>query len=498
MNELLTTFEMAEADRLAVAGGMTSLALMERAGRTVADVAGSMATTGQAIAVLCGPGNNGGDGFVAARILAGRGYRVSVYLAADRTHVSGDARMALDLWAGEIAMPEDFVADAADLVIDALFGAGLSRPLEGAAAALVAKVNAATTPVLAVDVPSGLDGNTGQVLSHAIRATRTITFFRLKPGHLLYPGRRVCGETTVADIGISPSVLATIRPRFAINSPDIWGKILHQPDEEGHKYQRGHLLVLSGGLESTGAARLAAHAAARTGAGLVTVASPSDALVVNATALTDIMVRGSDGAQGLARLLDDKRRNAVVLGPGSGVGQMLRDCVRLVASAQRALVLDADALTSFAADAVELRAMFTPDHASKVVITPHDGEFSRLFENQADIVAHPDRLGRALAAARFLGVVVVLKGPDCVIASPDGRAVINQNGTPWLATAGSGDVLAGAIGGLLAQGASAFDAAAAGVWLHAEAGKVAGPGLLAHDLPHALRTVMVRHFVQGM
>ena len=498
MNELLTTEQMAEADRLAIASGTTGLALMERAGRAVADVACSMVTAGQRIAVLCGPGNNGGDGFVAARVLAGRGFQVTVYRAAEPDQLRGAARSMGQMWSGEIASLINFVPEHVDLIVDSLFGAGLSRPLDGAAAALVGKVNAASIPVLAVDVPSGLNGNTGQIVGVAIRATRTVTFFRLKPGHLLYPGRRICGETTVVDIGIPSSVLERIEPQLAANSPLLWQHILNQPDEEGHKYNRGHLLVLSGGIESTGAARLAAHAAARSGAGLVTVASPSDALVVNAAALTDIMVRGSDGVNGLARLLDDGRRNAVVLGPGNGVGEALKQCVRLVLLAKRALVLDADALTSFAAQGAELQAMMTPEHASKVVVTPHDGEFSRLFSAQPDIVAPPDRLGRALAAARFLGVVVVLKGPDCVIASPDGRAVINQNGTPWLATAGSGDVVAGTIGGLLAQGASAFDAAAAGVWLHAEAGKVAGPGLLAHDLPQALRLVIARLLADGL
>jgi NAD(P)H-hydrate epimerase len=264
------------------------------------------------------------------------------------------------------------------------------------------------------------------------------------------------------------------------------------PDEEGHKYNRGHLIVLSGGAESTGAARLAAHAAARIGAGLVTVASPSEALLVNAAALSDIMVRSSDGVDGLRRLLEDSRRNAVILGPGNGVGESLRDCVSLALASDRSLVLDADALMSFEGDAARLKSLILKSHSEKVVATPHDGEFSRLFKSQPDILSVKDRLGRALAAAKFLGIVVILKGPDCVIASPDGRATINQNGTPWLATAGSGDVLAGIIGGLLAQQAEAYLAASAAVWLHAEAGRMVGPGLLAHDLPLALRNVVSR------
>ena len=490
MHELLKTDEIAQADALTIEAGTSGIVLMERAGRAVADAACQMVPDGGRMTVLCGPGNNGGDGFVAARVLVGRGYRVSVVLLGELNTLKGDARLAADMWQGEIVSPERFDPASADCLIDALFGAGLVRPLEGKAADLVAAINGSGRPVLAVDVPSGLDGNTGQIRGSAVKAQKTVTFFRLKPGHLLYPGRRLCGALHLADIGIPASVLETIKPCFAQNTPELWRDVLRAPDEEGHKFNRGPLVVLSGGIESTGAARLAAHAAARVGAGLVTVASPSDALVVNAAALTDIMVRGSDGASGLRRLLEDKRRNAIVLGPGNGVGEALRECVALALASERSLVLDADALTSFASESAGLKAHMTPEHAAKLVITPHDGEFSRLFADQPDILAHTDRLSRSLAAARFLGAVVVLKGPDCVIASPDGRAAINQNGTPWLATAGSGDVLAGTIGGLLAQGALAFEAACAGVWLHAEAGKAVGPGLLAHDLPQALRGVI--------
>ena len=492
MNELLSTTEMAWADQLSIKAGTRSLVLMERAGRAVAEVAAGMVARGSRIAVVCGPGNNGGDGFVAARLLAGRGYPVTVFLYGNQEALNGDAASVAAMWDGAVLSHGLFNASEVDLLIDGLFGAGLSRPIEGEAAGLVVAMNQSGKPILSIDVPSGVDGNTGQILGCAVKARKTVTFFRLKPGHILYPGRKLCRTIELADIGIERDVLKIIQPLAHLNTPALWRDILLVPDEEGHKFIRGHLIVLSGGVESTGAARLAAHAAARVGAGLVTVASPSDALLVNAAALTDIMVRGSDGAAGLGRLLEDQRRNAVILGPGNGVGEALRECVALTLAARRALVLDADALTSFSGDADALKVMLGPWHAEKVVATPHDGEFSRLFSAQTDILAIPDRLGRARAAARFLGIVVVLKGPDCVIAAPDGRAAINQNGTPWLATAGSGDVLSGTIGGLLAQGASAFEAAAAGVWLHAEAGRAVGPGLLAHDLPQALRGVIAQ------
>ena len=490
MNEILTVEEMVRADQATIAAGIPGIVLMERAGRAVADCAQEMVQPGASILVLCGPGNNGGDGFVAARCLVGRGYVVSLALLGSREKLTGDAALAAEGWDGPVMSPSEVSLDGASLVIDALFGAGLNRPLDGLARDLLEKISASSIPVLAVDVPSGLQGNTGQVLGFALEATRTVTFARLKPAHGLYPGRRLCGKVTIADIGISDATIASLSPKLHVNGPELWRGIPARPEEEGHKFRRGHLLVVSGGVESTGAARLAAQAGARTGAGLVTVASPSDALTVNAAALTDIMVRQSNGVEGLETLLADQRRNAVVLGPGAGIGSTTRSQVQLVLESGRSAVFDADALTSFEGDAAALRAHVKQAGARQAVITPHDGEFSRLFNKQTEIVEVKDRLTRARKAAAFLGLVVVLKGPDTVIAAPDGRAALSMNGTPWLATAGSGDVLAGAIGGLLAQGHAAFEAAAAGVWLHAEAGRSIGPGLMAHDLPMALRSVV--------
>ncbi len=490
MHEILTVAEMAEADRRTIAAGTAGLVLMERAGRAVAEVAQTMVASGARILVLCGPGNNGGDGFVAARTLSGRGFDVSVCLLGERSALKGDAAFAAETWAGPIVQQGAYAPGDFDLVIDALFGAGLNRSIEGAAYELLSAVAQAKTPILAVDVPSGLAGDTGQVLGFAATALKTVTFARRKPAHCLYPGRRLCGEVIVADIGLSDQVLSEVAPKIHINGPRLWSHLITRPDEEGHKFRRGHLLVVSGGIESTGAARLAAQGGARAGAGLVTVASPSDALPVNAAALSDIMVRRSNGTDGLSQLLSDQRRNAVVLGPGAGVGAATRDLVNVVLAADRAAVFDADALTSFegAADMFAKAIQVRPN--MRLVITPHDGEFSRIFNGKNEILKPLDRLTRARSAASFLGLVVVLKGPDTVIAAPDGRAAISMNGSPWLATAGSGDVLAGVIGGLLAQGHSAFDAAAASVWLHAEAGRVMGPGLVAHDLPGALRTVI--------
>jgi NAD(P)H-hydrate epimerase len=395
--------------------------------------------------------------------------------------------LAAQAWTGSVLRAEEARPGEHDLIIDALFGAGLARDVSGDAAALIERVNASGRPVLAVDVPSGLDGDTGQVRGTAVQATRTVTFVTRKPAHLLLPGRLLCGEVEVADIGIGRETVAEVGgPTFA-NDPDLWRGTFPRLSLDAHKYTRGHTLVASGGATRTGAARLAARAALRIGSGLVTLASPPEALGVNAAQLTAIMLRGYDGAESFGRILEDPRFSAVVLGPALGVHAMTRALVSLAVQARRALVLDADALTTFEGAASDLGAYF---RNAPTVLTPHGGEFVRMFSGQAGILEAPSKLQAARAAARFTGATLVYKGPDTVIAAPDGRAAINENGTPDLATAGSGDVLSGLIAGLMAQGMPAFEAACAGVWIHAEAGASFGPGLIAEDLPELVPGVL--------
>jgi len=467
--------------------------LMENAGRAVADAVGHRWPVGSRVVVLCGPGNNGGDGFVAARILKERGHVVRLALLGDRDRLSGDAAEAAARWRGAVeaadpAALRGALAEAA-VVVDALFGAGLARPLEGPAAALVEAVNAARRPVVAVDLPSGVDGATGRVMGVAIRASLSVTFFRLKPGHLLLPGRRLCGQTLVADIGIRDGVLAAVGAKTMRDLPPLWRDRLLAPELDGHKYSRGHAVVVSGPMARTGAARLAAEAALRVGAGLVTLASPPDALMVNAAHLTAVMLARLDGADGLAEILADRRRNALVLGPAVGVGAATAALVAVALAAAPALVLDADALTTMAADPAPAFAAIAARPAP-VVLTPHEGEFARLFPDLAEKASDLPKTERARAAAARSGAIVILKGPDTVIAAPDGRAAIADNGPPDLATAGSGDVLAGLVGGLLARGLAGFEAAAAAVWLHGECGRRAGPGLIAEDLATELRPIL--------
>jgi ADP-dependent NAD(P)H-hydrate dehydratase / NAD(P)H-hydrate epimerase len=489
--EVLTTAEMERADRLAIAAGTPGFALMLSAGQAVAEAAMDLVEEGP-ILVIAGGGNNGGDGFVAAAELAARGREVSVILLCERDSLQGDAASAARGWKFPVLPFNTQAIGRPALIIDALFGAGLNRPLKGDPLGMIEAINANGAPVLSVDLPSGVNGTTGAVMGVAVRATETVTFFRRKPAHLLLPGRIHCGRVRLADIGIDAVVLEEIRPQTFENIPPSWQESFPVPQVSGHKYARGHAVIVSGDIAATGAARLSARGALRAGAGLVTLASPRDALAVNAAALTAVMVRATDTVIEFAELLTDKRLHTCVIGPGAGVGVRTRDIVLTALSAKRNLVLDADALTSFADAPDHLFQAIKTISDPQVVLTPHDGEFPRLFSDISNKNPNRSKLERVRAAAVRSGAIVLLKGPDTVVASPDGRATIAANAPPWLATAGAGDVLAGMIAGLLAQGVPAFEAASIGVWMHGEAARQAGPGLIAEDLPEVLPAVFRR------
>jgi ADP-dependent NAD(P)H-hydrate dehydratase / NAD(P)H-hydrate epimerase len=435
----------------------------------------------QSTVILCGPGNNGGDGFVVARLLAAAGWPVTVALLGSADALKGDAKVNAQRWSGAVMPLSVACLKDAALVVDALFGAGLTRALAGDAAVVVDEVNRRALACVAIDIPSGIDGDTGEVLGTAPRCRLTVTFFRLKPGHLLLPGRGYCGETVLADIGIPAHVLDAIKPSCFANGPALWRHVFPWPRLDGHKYDRGHAVVV-GGVAVTGAGRLAARAALRAGAGLVTIASDPAAVPAYAADRASFMTRALHDHKDFDALLADARRNAVLLGPGNGADVTTQTRVRAALAAKKRCVLDADAITAFADDPEPLfRAIRSP-----CVITPHDGEFKRLF------AAGGDKLTRTRLAAKKSGAVVLLKGADTVIATPDGRTVINHNAPPDLATAGAGDVLGGIIVGLLAQGMDAFDAACAGAWLHGEAAAAFGPGLIADDLPEMLPKALGR------
>jgi NAD(P)H-hydrate epimerase len=470
--ELLTTEEMYRADAYAIANGVAGPDLMQRAGKAVCDVV-TARWKKRDVTVLCGPGNNGGDGFVVARLLADAGWRVRLFLLGDRAALKGDAAHHAALWQGDVLPLDAGALKPDDLVVDALFGAGLARPLEGEALATIRRVRELCLECVAIDVPSGASGDTGEVLGEAAPAVETVTFFRPKPGHYLYPGRRLAGNLTVADIGIPVSGLDEIQPQTVLNGPEHWRGAWPVLGPLSHKYHRGHLLV-AGGAQMTGAARLATRAARRTGAGLATILAPSGTEIVYQLDQPGAMVLPFTETE---TALADDRRNAAIAGPGLGAGEETAELVLAFCQSNKRLVLDADGLSAFAGRPERLFDALP----AECILTPHDGEFARLFPGLAG-----SRLERARAAADLSGAIVVLKGADSVIAAPGGRAAINANAPAWLATGGTGDVLAGIAGGLLARGMPAFEAAAAAVWLHGEAANRYGSGMIAEDLPDQL------------
>lgn len=481
---LLDTQRMYAADKAAIDRGVPGVELMENAGRAVVDAVISRFQPGPVL-VLCGPGNNGGDGFVIARLLAEHEWPVRIALMGDRATLKGDAASMAERWEGPIEPIADVALGDAGLLVDALFGAGLTRGLGGKPADLLAAARDAEVPIVAVDMPSGVSGDTGCNLGGAQIAQLTVTFFRAKPGHYLMPGRAFRGELVVADIGIPETVLDDLALDCFENTPALWRDLIPIPGPLDHKYSRGHAFV-AGGPEMLGAARLATRAAQRIGAGMVTLASPTKEAPLYRLALESAVVRAVKDTMAFSDILSERKVNAALIGPGMGV--MTPGALERVLAVLRSgvpAVLDADALTLFKESP---RLLFDTARAP-VLITPHEGEFARLFP---DIAADGTlgRLAMARAAAARSGFCVLLKGFDTVVADPSGRATITTNATPYLATAGSGDVLAGIALGLMAQGMAPFDAGAAAAWLHAEAGRRQGIGLIAEDLPEILPDVV--------
>ncbi len=497
MTGLPTAARMRAIEQAAIESGqVTGRELMERAGCGVVaamfDEWPALARAPQRAVVLCGPGNNGGDGFVVARLLAERGWTVAAFLFGEADRLPPDARANFERWqmiGTTRPLAEAQGAAGGGLVVDALFGTGLARPLEGVLRETVARRAARC---VAIDIPSGICADSGRVLGAAMRADLTVSFHSAKPGHYLADGPEHCGALRVADIGLPPGAPEAITLCPAPGTATLAKRA------GGHKYGHGHALILSGGAGRTGAARLAARAALRIGAGVVTLGVPGAAQQEVACQIAALMLRRIEDGVGLAEMLADPRITALCLGPGLGLARA-RDLVPVACGGvvPRATVLDADALTAFEDEPGALFAMLHGD----CVLTPHLGEFARLFPDLAAKLTLPATKGPAYSkadaareAARRAGCVVLLKGPDTVIAAPDGRCSIHaaqyDRAAPWLATAGSGDVLAGILTGLMARAIPPVQAAEAAAWLHVEAARAFGPGLIAEDLPDTLPQVL--------
>ena len=478
-HEILTTEQMISADAETSLNGTAGHVLMENVGRAVV-VELTKRWQAQPTRVLCGPGNNGGDGFVIARLLKERGWPVKLSLLGDLNLLSGDALRMAKRWKGETEALDASCLNSQTLIVDALFGTGLTREVKGPAADIINKINERKLTCVAVDIPSGVFGNTGEILGLAPQCELTVTFFRKKPGHLLYPGRGLCGEIRLVNIGISEKVLTNIKPNIAQNDPKLWLSQYPWPQISDYKYTRGSILIVAGGVMA-GASRLAARAASRIGAGVVTIASPAEVSSLFAGDDPSFLVKCFAGSKDFISLLEDERLNTLLIGPGSGVKPETADVVLKALRTNKSVVLDADALTVFKERQEEF---FEAIRKNNVVLTPHDGEFSRLFDFSGD------KLSRCRKAAEKSGAVVLLKGSDTVVAAPDGRAIINCNAPPSLATAGAGDVLAGLITGLISQGMDPFWAASAACWVHGQAAIEHGPGLIASDLPEFIPSVL--------
>ena len=469
--ELLTVEEIERADTCAIAAGVPSLKLMENAGQAVVTAIQAHYHP-QPTTVLCGPGNNGGDGFVIARLLAANGWPVRLGLLGDTASIKTDAKANAARWQAPIEALTPSILAGAELVIDALFGVGLSRPIEGMAAEVISAIN---RPVVSVDIPTGIHGNSGEIMGIAPKAEMTVTFFRPKPAHYLIPGRTLCGKLVVTDIGIPEQVIEELAPQITLNNPLSWKNTFPVPDIETHKHTRGHAIIL-GGVAMTGAARLAARAARRIGSGLITIAAPQESFLNYSIEDPGNLFSSDD----FDNLLSDPRITVALAGPGAGINNQTRAFVTTARGFGKPLVIDADALTVFRKSPNELFNIIGPD----CVLTPHEGEFARLFDVSGS------KLQRARKASVISQAIILLKGPDTIIAAPDGRAVINNTGSAYLATAGSGDVLAGMITGLISQGMPAFEAAQAGAWFHGRAAEIFGPGLLAEDLSEQIPEIL--------
>ncbi len=481
--QVLSVPQMYEADRLAIESGISGLELMENAGQGIAAHI-EEGWDACSVLILCGPGNNGGDGYVVARALSEAGWPVAVHTFGDPEKLSGDAKMMFELYLGDTFPLSEIDLSGTELVVDALFGAGFKGELPDEIRNLFLEIKNKEIPFVAVDVPSGVNGSSGEICPGTIEANLTVSFFRPKIGHLLYPARSYIGALDIVDIGIPEEVLDTIDVRISDNDPDLWLDNMPKYLASDHKYSRGHAAIVGGGMSSTGAARISARAALRAGAGAVTVVSPPSALMIYSQAQEAVMVKSVEDDLQFSDWLKEKRINTVLVGPGNGIKERTRTFVEMSLKLDCSVILDADALTVFKDDPDKLFGLIKNKNKGQVVITPHEAEFVRLFDLSGS------NLERCQQASTLSGAIVLLKGATTVIADPDGQAVMNTIAPPWLATAGSGDALAGIIAGLAASTIDLYKATCAAVWIHSEAANEFGPGLIAEDIETIIPRVL--------
>ncbi len=508
--ELYNLSEMQSADKLAIKSGISGIFLMEQAGSRVASHVERLCNGPCRVCILAGPGNNGGDAFVIARLLRQRAYKIDMHLlCTKRGQIEDDktdAQFMKKKWeknggiTHQLITKTDFKSKISsyDLIIDGLFGAGLSRDIQEPLAAIIEEINHSKTPVLAIDVPSGLNGDSGQIMGTAIKATYTSSFYRPKQGHYLYPGREICGELYIDNIGIPERVNEELSVNQHINTPEQWSSIGRSKQQNSHKYNHGSVMVVSGAKTMRGAAVLSSNAAMRAGAGLVTIAEAKDDLEVHPRSFAAIMqieVPKTDSQEEWAKVQKQKKVSATLIGPGCLPNEETKNRVLSLIECSERIILDAGAITAFAgvkkklANALNKRSEKEPIS----VLTPHEGEFKKLFPE----VDMANKVDAAREAAKQLNAIIVLKGPDTVIAAPQGKVLVNINAPSSLATAGSGDVLAGIIVSLASnQELPLYEAAAAAVYIHSECANRIGTELIADDLIDHIAAVKANYFAK--
>ncbi|MBT3940232.1 MAG: NAD(P)H-hydrate dehydratase [Pelagibacterales bacterium] len=458
-----------------------SFNLMEKAGKLAAKNIDSLYTKRKTL-ILCGIGGNGGDGFIIAQELANKGWDIVTTIVGDQKVIKGDALKALNKLKLKLLNFNDINLDKTKLFIDAIYGIGLSRKINKKECIILNTINNHTAPIIAIDIPSGVDCNNGQILGFAPFCDLTITFSTLKAGHILLPGSEKINKIKVVDIGISKDIINKIEPNIKINNKNQWVKEINWPKIDDHKYSRGYSLVVGGSKKMTGASRLAAISAQRAGSGIVALASEKEAEEIYFISLTSQLVKSYKNIKEYNAIINESRIDSIVIGPGLDTGNKSILRIKSALKTNKRIVLDAGAISCFKDKlGILIKALSGKD----AIITPHEGELKSILPNLSGSL-----ISKALKAAKILDTIVVLKGATTVIASPNNEALVNPAGAKWLSTAGSGDVLAGIIGGLLSNKMKTYYAAAYGVWLHSEAGKYLGAGLIAEDIPKTLTKIL--------
>jgi len=456
--------------------------LMENAGGVIFKIIKKKFKKKKKIKILCGPGNNGGDGFVVAKLLEENGFQdVELFCLVTKNKLKGDAKIAANNFNKNLKSFNDFKISSNDLIIDGIFGSGLKRNISGNLKKIIEKINLKKPYCISIDTPSGINGDTGEIQGTALKSNDTITFTTKKPGHLLSPGSEYCGNVIVGDIGINLEKLS-FKPRIFENHPDNWRSKFPWPNQKSHKYTRGFSLIICG-EKMTGASRLAARAAARIGCGLLCLGVPRKSFNIYSTENPIALIEIVDDKKDLNNLLKDKRINTILIGPGFGISKKKLELIlKVVKEKKRLIVLDADALKN------NFKKILLKNK-TKIVITPHEGEFLQVLKD-LNIKNKKNKFSIVIEFIKKTKINLILKGNKTLICSQDGKISINTNTSPFLATGGSGDVLAGMITGLISQGMDIFNACCASVWIHGEIGRMKGPGLIAEDLPEMIPKVL--------